>query len=359
MKSQTKLECKKHIFLEGLHDDLSHFDCSHHGQRCITGDKFLLNDDPFKDDVRRLLLTLRRDTCDYYGRELSFKEDTLHAVQGIFNFYQNSGALKGKLNQFWGLNFFSVIALDELTSFIANLQWRLIPERGPSKQSTGIQLQPWANSCLFPSCSWAATMANIEAEIRPRLSPETYALRWRHFSLILKRCEEIRISFSHKFGSRVDIQNYMLASEDYLSFHPWLDVTCMSIWCKIADIVPLDPYEAFQHTYHDRSLQSLYFDYRCDWAHGSKSVFAIFLGAWEPCREPNDDHYSHQLLFSDTICLLVEKVADGIFRRIGLWKGSVPKSCQDAPNEEILENILKMGTIESDERWEKRTLRLI
>ncbi|KAL1611889.1 hypothetical protein SLS60_000111 [Paraconiothyrium brasiliense] len=311
------------------------------------------------------------DLYQYYEKQLRFSGDVLHAFQGVVNSYRNHEQLSGKLAHFWGLTFFLSEQRDARSVFIEELQWCLLSRHPNLSPDSSI---PERNETIFPSWSWAAMMAQDMAQKRSSLAYPMYDEYMHAFNSVRRSGDEIAIFFTHRSGRQVSLEDYMIQTDSYLSFYPWFEIDCWSIWGCVKAGIPLDQYDSvYQWDREGAGYEELHLDYRVEWARAKSSILVIFLRAWEFTGQSatedsgkhvhesdNDSTSDDDLLdFSLAYCILAKQVDPGIYSRIGLWGVRMARSGEDWDTSKYLRKLLEVQVISSDEQWKKRRIRLI
>jgi len=304
----------------------------------------------FKDDLRAFPLNnvLYNSTYiydrleEYFPKHLSFSSDALKAFEGIFA----ADRVARRSSHFWGIPILSVPGKSStgVATFTVGLTWKvdgLLEECEMTAESQRTE---------FPSWSWAAQKAGRPNKGLGRLHFQLGAI---YFGAYWSTISLLRLD-----GRSVDLDEYATRMEDYKDYLPQIDVSNWSISAKVLlhrtpSTSVIGPKRKEQYVHFDGVNPDL----------EGKNTMVVFMYA---------QRYNTEMPTLEVKGLVVEEVADGHWRRVGVWSASKnywedgPKELREPMWSEITvqdelfdaEKLLAYGS-DTREKWLKRTFRLV
>jgi hypothetical protein len=293
--------------------------------------------------------TIYRQIEEYYHRNLSFHEDIVKAVTGIINSFElGQGTDRIRATQLFGLPIFysqtsptfclpsekkcSPTVFTPTSTFAHSLIWTISP---PFDTEYSV-----VTDTLFPSWSWASCKNHYDPIYECNFTWET--------SLVDFSCEEsLQVWINNESGRSLELDEYIKTwdQEDDRLLAPKISIKS---WVVLWNT---EPYQN-SSVHDDRALTwsfKMGDDIMLDHSETppSDSLAAIYLGSNQSLGRPNDREYK------DAVLLVVEKVDDSTWRRIGVLR---------CPRKRVShwENTLAwLNRIKREGDWKMRTLCLV
>lgn len=173
-----------------------------------------LNPQAFPDvDARVDLNDLGPRLEEYYKRELSFRDDAIHAFAGVFDAFHAENTSEAGVAHFYGIPMFyneEEVPRSALASFLHFLRW-------------DIQPMTFELANQFPSWSWASQKASGNAGLLscPRA--------WKNSRV----CVGVDVQVWDNKGGVKSLGSSFTPNEDYLGYPPLLKITAWTKECSI------------------------------------------------------------------------------------------------------------------------------
>jgi hypothetical protein len=300
-------------------------------------------------EMRSTVHTLYRQIEEYYYRRLSFCEDIIKAVTGIINAFElGQGTDRIRATQVFGLPIFysktsptfclppekgcSPKVCTPTSTFAHSLSWSISPHFDTNYSDV--------TESLFPSWSWASCKAYYNP-----INDGSFAWEARlgNFS-----CEEsLQVWINDDSGRSLELDHYIKAwgqGDDRLlvpkiSIRSWV-VSCNAKPCQDGNV-----YDDWALAWGFRKRDFIILDH--EETPPSDGLAAIYLGSNQSSKSTYDKNWE------DAVLLLVEKVDNSTWRRLGVLQ---------CPRKKVShrENTLSwLNRIKREGDWEMRTLCLV
>jgi hypothetical protein len=297
---------------------------------------------------RTTVQTLYRQIQQYYYKRLSFREDIIKAVTGIINAFElGQGTDQIRATQVFGLPIFY--------SQTSPTFWLLSDEKGSTtvftSNSTFVYGLIWSmvlyddirysgvTDTLFPSWSWASCKAHHDSIY------DDFA--WTS-PLVGFSCEEsLQVWIHDESGRSLELDHYIKAwgQEDDRLLVPKISIRSWVVACNAAPYQNGNAYDDWALAWGFEIRDFIRLDRKE--TPPSDGLVAIYLGSNQSLERSGDGEWE------DAVLLVVEKVDDSTWRRIGVLR---------CPRKRVWhrENTLTwLNRIKRDGGWEMRTLCLV
>ncbi|CAN9463854.1 unnamed protein product [Alternaria alternata] len=300
-------------------------------------------------DIGSTVQTLYRQIEEYYHRRLSFHADIIKAVTGIINAFElRQDTDRIRVTQVFGLPILysqasptfcllsekkcSPTVFTPTSTFAYSLIWSM--DLHDDMRYSGV------TDTLFPSWSWASCKAYYE--------PISYGgLLWKA-SLVKFSCEEsLQVWVYDESGRSLELNHYMKAwgQEDDRMLVPKISIRSWVVSCNAKPYRNGNVYDNWALAWGFKKRDFIDLDHKE--TPPSDGLAAIYLGS-NPLWSDTDDES-----WMDAVLLVVEKVDDSTWRRIGVLR---------CPRKRVShrENTLAwLNRIRREGEWEMRRLCLV
>jgi hypothetical protein len=300
-------------------------------------------------DVGSTVQTLYQQIEEYYHRRLSFHEDIIKAVTGIINAFElGQGADQIRATQVFGLpafysqtsptfcllseNKYSHTVFTPTSTFAYSLIWSI--SLYYDVRYSGV------TGTLFPSWSWASCKAHHDPD-------NDGGLVWR-VSLVNFSCEEkLQVWVHDESGRSLGLDHYikMWAQEDYRILVPKISIRSWVVSCNAKPYQNGNVYHAWALAWGFKKKDSIMLDH--SETPPSDGLAAIYLGSNQSSNSTDGEEWE------DAVLLVVEKVDDSTWRRIGLLRCTRKKVVHRK------NTLTWLNCIKREGGWEMRTLCLV
>jgi hypothetical protein len=297
-------------------------------------------------DMDLTVQTLYRQIEEYYSRRLSFREDIIKAVTGVINAFElGQGTDRIRATQVFGLPVFysetsptfclpsekkcGPTVFTPTSTFAYSLLWFTTPH-GDTRYSR-------VTDNLFPSWSWASYKARYDSD-------NDGGFTWG-VSLVNFSCEEsLQVWINDESGRSLKLDRYIKAwaQEDDRLLVPKISIRSWVVSCDAKPYQSGDVYDAWTMVWGSKKREFIMLDYAA--TPRSDGLAAIYLGSYQ------SSHSTHGGRWEDAVLLVVEKVDDSTWRRIGV----VQCSRERVSHRE--DTLAWLNRIKREGGWEMRTL---
>jgi hypothetical protein len=302
---------------------------------------------------------------EYYDRQLSFDEDVLNALSGLFRAYMtkvvphsNHQNTTDITNHFFGIPIVSKFDSQRgvtHSSLAAGLSWRIATDTPFLASSSNIQRKAKKRSG-WPSWSWASfKYASLEFDKYAHEEFREYAqLKSRTTEIGPDHGKDISVTLTRRDGTVMDLASFGAHKADYADFEPWLDITTWTyeittdnLTCAFREHLNELKQEGAGTNFVGLDLNCMHLDpvYQLE-VH--RNLVVVFLHGG---KVGSGDLF-------DTECvttLLAEEVEPGLFKRVGLLSTNPGVSL----SESLATPPIVSRQLGAQEPWQKRTVRLI
>lgn len=280
---------------------------------------------------------------EYYKRDVSYDIDIINAFMGIFQAFRNTASLT-QAHHFYGIPIFcrkqfsdfdDDMALLELNvSFTLGLAWKVV---GCQYYIDHSETTP-CTVANFPSWSWAGFKARQPKADRGRLE---YGHRRYQYHSFLDYA--INVSICHRSGSDMDLLTYLRHSDDYTAFRPVVFVKSMIIQGSLVkgdrDLITFSACP----TIHPQCL------------HLHEDPESL-LGPMTVMYAGHVQHRDHGYHF---VFLMLKKMGDGQYRRVGVLSDSVPFDDVDMSSSDWSATLHRVCGSHRQSNWQHDTVELM
>jgi hypothetical protein len=300
-------------------------------------------------DMGSTVQTLYRQIEEYYYRRLSFHEDNIKAVTGIINAFElGQGTDQIRATQIFGLPTVysqtsptfclpsekkcSPTVFTPISTFAYSLIWSMSLYHDIRHSG--------ATDTLFPSWSWASCKACYD--------PANHgSITWKR-PLVNFSCEEsLQVWINDESGRSLDLDHYIRAwaQEDDRLLVPNISIRSWVVSCNAKPIQNRNVFDAWALAWGFKMRDDIMLDH--SEAPPSNGLAAIYVGSNPSWSDIDDEKWD------DAVLLVVEKVDDSTWRRIGVLRCSRKRVSHR-------ENTLAwLNRIKREGGWEMRTLCLV